>query len=684
MARFFGRGDEKGDDQDRSEISLEDDGSLRFDRRPPGVHFRAGDESASPEDVWRSVDPGADTAKSISPTKTLVDAALDEPDWDRWESEAGFKSTPPPPPPPAPISRFREDPPAPADLIPRGSHSGTSSAWRLIGDMLVERGLIEPQQLADSLKRQPDAGLRLGEILLSMNAVDERQLTKTLADQFGVGTVDLSRDAPDPNLSSRLSEQAARKYCALPLREVDGVVDVVVGDLRPGIDTVLSEAIGGPVQILAVPPSAARQAIDRSYQALGDVERLVRAYTAAEGPRSAGVKAKEEAITADSPVAKVVTMFVTQALRDRASDIHLEPSDEQMRVRFRIDGALNDVVSLPMAMSAPLVSRIKILAGMNIVERRKAQDGQFATEIDGRHIDVRVSTMATVWGEKCVMRILDKSRSLYRLGDLGMPTDTHFEYSKMVRSPFGMVLCAGPTGSGKTTTLYATLTEIDERSRNIVTIEDPVEYVFPSINQIQTNDVAGITFADGLRAILRQDPDVILVGEIRDQDTARIAVQAALTGHFVMTSLHATDSVAALHRFLDMGIEAFLLSSSILGVVSQRLVRRICQACAAPYQPTPEEMAFYTESGGTSKDVFLRGTGCHICANTGYQDRIGVYEFLHMTPEIRRLLVGWATQDELRRVAMKQGMRTLRTEGLALVEQDVTTISEVIRSIYAL
>jgi type IV pilus assembly protein PilB len=377
-------------------------------------------------------------------------------------------------------------------------------------------------------------------------------------------------------------------------------------------------------------------------------------------------------------------MFVTQALRDRASDIHLEPSDEQMRVRFRIDGALNDVVSLPMAMSAPLVSRIKILAGMNIVERRKAQDGQFATEIDGRHIDVRVSTMATVWGEKCVMRILDKSRSLYRLGDLGMPTDTHFEYSKMVRSPFGMVLCAGPTGSGKTTTLYATLTEIDERSRNIVTIEDPVEYVFPSINQIQTNDVAGITFADGLRAILRQDPDVILVGEIRDQDTARIAVQAALTGHFVMTSLHATDSVAALHRFLDMGIEAFLLSSSILGVVSQRLVRRICQACAAPYQPTPEEMAFYTESGGTSKDVFLRGTGCHICANTGYQDRIGVYEFLHMTPEIRRLLVGWATQDELRRVAMKQGMRTLRTEGLALVEQDVTTISEVIRSIYAL
>ena len=265
-----------------------------------------------------------------------------------------------------------------------------------------------------------------------------------------------------------------------------------------------------------------------------------------------------------------------------------------------------------------------------------------------------------------------------------MPRDTQTLYDRMVRSPFGMVLCAGPTGSGKTTTLYATLNEIDERSRNIVTIEDPVEYVFPSINQIQTNELAGITFADGLRAILRQDPDVILVGEIRDIDTARTAVQAALTGHFVLSSLHATDSVAALHRFLDMGIEAFLVASSMLGVVSQRLVRRICQSCAAPYQPTPEELAFYEEAGGSAKTSFVRGTGCNLCADTGYLDRIGVYEFLRMTPEIRRLLVGWATQDELRRVAINQGMRTLRTEGLALVDQNVTTISEVIRSIYAL
>jgi type IV pilus assembly protein PilB len=297
---------------------------------------------------------------------------------------------------------------------------------------------------------------------------------------------------------------------------------------------------------------------------------------------------------------------------------------------------------------------------------------------------VRVSTMATHWGEKCVMRVLDKSRSLYRLGELGMPPDIHELYGKMVRSPFGMVLCAGPTGSGKTTTLYATLSEINEAHRNIVTIEDPIEYVFPKINQVQTNEAAGITFADGLRAILRQDPDVILVGETRDVETARVATQSALTGHFVLSSVHATDSVSALHRFLDMGIESFLIASSVLGVVSQRLVRKICPGCREPYEPGAEELAFYTESGGPEKAEFWHGAGCNFCGDTGYSDRIGVYELLQVTPEIRRLVVGWATQDELRRMAVKQGMRTLREEGARLVAADITTISEVLRSIYAL
>src|SRR5579859_2046679 len=283
------------------------------------------------------------------------------------------------------------------------------------------------------------------------------------------------------------------------------------------------------------------------------------------------------------------------------------------------------------------------------------------------------------------MRILDKTRSVLRLAELGMPPDTHETFSKLVKAPFGMVLCAGPTGSGKTTTLYSTLSEVNDPTRNIMTIEDPVEYVFPSINQIQTNDQAGLTFATGLKSILRQDPDVILVGEIRDVETARVAVQSALTGHFVLSSLHATDSVSALHRFLDMGIESFLIASSVLAVVGQRLVRRICLSCKTEYTPGHEERAFYEESGGPQdKTIFYQGQGCNFCAGTGYQDRIGIYELLRITAEIKRLIVGWATQEELRRLAQKQGMRTLREEATALVTQDVTTISEVIRSIYAL
>jgi type IV pilus assembly protein PilB len=264
-----------------------------------------------------------------------------------------------------------------------------------------------------------------------------------------------------------------------------------------------------------------------------------------------------------------------------------------------------------------------------------------------------------------------------------MPTDTHETFSRLSRAPFGMVLCAGPTGSGKTTTLYATLTEVSDRARNVMTIEDPVEFIFPSINQIQTNEQAGLTFATGLKAILRQDPDVILVGEIRDVETARIAVQSALTGHFVLSSLHATDSVSALHRFLDMGIESFLIASSVIAIVGQRLVRRICPSCTTRYTPSSEELNFYEESGGAPKSDFYHGTGCNFCGHTGYQDRIGVYELLQMTPEIKRLIVGWATQDELRRLAQKQGMRTLRDEAIDLVSQDTTTIAEVIRSIYA-
>jgi type IV pilus assembly protein PilB len=322
---------------------------------------------------------------------------------------------------------------------------------------------------------------------------------------------------------------------------------------------------------------------------------------------------------------------------------------------------------------------------MNIVERRRSQDGQLAMKLEGRDIDVRVASTGTVAGEKLVLRLLDKTKPQYRLSDLGMPADTYAVYSELVRSPFGMVICAGPTGSGKTTSLYATMTELNGTERNIMTIEDPVEYVVSSINQIQINEQAGITFASGLRSILRQDPDVILVGEMRDSETARIAVQSALTGHFVLSSLHATDATSALTRFLDMGIEPFVVSSSVLAVLSQRLVRRICDQCRQPYQPTTDELAFFHESGGVvGPDGFFAGAGCTFCAGTGYSDRIGVYELLRMTPAMKRLVATQPSYDDVRELASSQGTRTLREEAVQLVADGVTTVAEVVRSIYVL
>jgi type IV pilus assembly protein PilB len=324
------------------------------------------------------------------------------------------------------------------------------------------------------------------------------------------------------------------------------------------------------------------------------------------------------------------------------------------------------------------------MGGMNIVEKRRPQDGQISTSIEDRPVDIRVSTLAVVGGEKVVMRVLDKSRPLFDLSKLGMPEAMVERYKAQLHSPYGMVICAGPTGSGKTTTLYGSLGEINSPDRNLMTIEDPVEYTFPSINQIQINEQAGLTFAAGLRSILRQDPDVILVGEIRDAETARIAVQSALTGHFVLSSVHATDTVSALHRLIDMGIETFLVASSVTTVLSQRLVRRVCTYCREPHSPTNEELAFLQSAAGPAPwdAEYFRGRGCTFCAHTGYLDRVGVYEMMPVTERIRELVVERATHDELRKQARADGMRSLVEEAARLVRTGVTTTSEVMRSVY--
>ena len=388
----------------------------------------------------------------------------------------------------------------------------------LLGDLLLQRRLITPAQLADALLRQSSSGERVGALLVKAGALDERRLTEALADQLQLTIVDLRTARPTPDALTALPEATARELQAVPLARTDSALTVVVADPgAPGLAERLSAAIGGPVDLAIAPPSDIRRVINASYSALAGVNRAVQAFQASEAQRrTSAASVTTELPTDAAPVVQVVNMILTQALRDRASDVHIEPQDANMRIRFRIDGALHDALSLPADMGPAIISRIKIMAGMNIVERRRSQDGQFTAEIDARSLDVRVATTATIWGEKCVLRLLDKTRSLFQLHELGMPDDTWGTYSKLIRSPFGMVLCAGPTGSGKTTTLYATLSEINDPRRNIMTIEDPVEYVFPLINQIQTNESAGLTFADGLKSILRQDPDVILVGEIRD------------------------------------------------------------------------------------------------------------------------------------------------------------------------
>ena len=501
---------------------------------------------------------------------------------------------------------------------------------------------------------------------------------------FPAHAVDLRSVTPDPAATALLDEATARELVAVPLALDTNAVVVAIADPSSANLARLRQVIGRPVAPRIAPAADILLAIGNTYRALTGLESRVQAFEARDSARRDAARAEAAAVVNDdAPVVQVVQMIITQGLRDRASDIHVEPQGARLRVRYRIDGALHDVADLPGSIGPAVISRVKILAGMNIVERRRPQDGQISMDVEGRAVDIRVSTTAVVGGEKVVLRLLDKSRPLYRLEQLGMPPDMAAQYSTLLRSPYGMVICAGPTGSGKTTTLYGSLGEVNTPDKNIMTIEDPVEYIIASINQIQINEPAGVTFAGGLKSILRQDPDIILVGEVRDVETARIAVQSALTGHFVLSSLHATDAPAALHRLLDMGIESFLVASSVIGVLGQRLVRRICMHCRQHYQPTAEELAFLDAIGGQPPAAgYLRGAGCNFCARTGYLDRIGVYELMPLTDAIRELILDRAPHGEMRKTARYEGMRTLQEEAIRLVHAGVTTLAEVMRSIY--
>ncbi len=570
-----------------------------------------------------------------------------------------------------------------ARLEPSLNAERTSKA--LIGELLEQRSLVDAGSIARMVASQAGTSRKLGSLLVEHKLISEADLASALSDQLGIPELDLRQVVPPADALALVNESVARNLQIIPVALAGRVVDVVCADpideRLPGVLRTLKVDV---VRVFLAPPSQVRDSINSAYKALSGIDEFVDGYATDNAVSDRAAAAPLDLGGIDSPVVEVVNRLVSQALRDRASDIHLEPKPDQLRVRFRIDGSLNEVISLPVGMAPAIISRLKIMADMNIVEKRRPQDGQFQAVVDGRELDVRVSTTATIFGEKAVLRLLDKSKSTFSLTELGMPKAARERYDEIVNSPYGMMIVAGPTGSGKTTTLYATLTQLARPELNVMTIEDPVEYVFPDINQIEINTQADITFAGGLRSILRQDPDIILVGEIRDAETARIAVQSALTGHLVLSSIHATDAASALYRLLDMGIERFLVASALTGVVAQRLVRKICSSCKAPYAPPAHELAYYKDSGGPPKRAFSAGIGCSYCSGTGFRGRVGVYEILQVDDEVRYALVNNAGPQEIRELTSKLGMRSLREEAARLIATDVTTIDEVMRTVYTL
>ncbi|HIP87652.1 MAG TPA: type II/IV secretion system protein, partial [Anaerolineales bacterium] len=502
--------------------------------------------------------------------------------------------------------------------------------------------------------------------------------------QLGLPLIDLKRHVVQPRALALVPEEIASRYHAIPLDIIGGELVVVMENPQ---DIRALEDISLRAGMRVRPALGVREDIDEAitlyYRSRGEIERQIDQIAPEPTTLPAPTRLTPEEI-AENPVSRVVELILRQAIRDRASDVHIVPDDGILRIRYRIDGILHDALEVPLSVHAPLISRIKVLAGMNIAERRRPQDGQFVFVGDHGEVDVRVATAETIRGEMAVLRILDKSLSLMELEELGFLPEAMEAYERLYTLPFGMILVAGPTGAGKTTTLYATINRLDREESNIMTIEDPIEYQFERISQIQVNRQAGITFAAGLRAIMRMDPDVIMVGEIRDHETARIAVQAALTGHLVLSSIHANDAVGVLFRLVDLGVEPYLVVSALVGVVSQRLVRRVCEHCRMLAEASPEENRVYKEEMGTPLTHFYKGQGCHFCANTGYRGRTGVFEVLTLSEPIRRLLMEGAAADEIREQAIREGMITMRRDGMIKVREGITTPREVMRNVYTI
>ncbi len=577
--------------------------------------------------------------------------------------------------PPAP-------PAGPRAPAPRGA-GPTLVRREALGGILLRMGLIQEAHLQQALEIQARTGERLGRILVRMGLVTEEDVAKAIGVQWGYPYVSLANTPVDPAVVRLVPQHLAVRHKLLAFaRNGDRLVVALVDPLNLLALDDVRLVTGMDVEARITTEDELMQAINKHYHVESVLER------------SASVEAEEaveEEVSLDrlremvdeAPVVKLVNVILDQAIREGASDIHIEPHRNGLHVRYRIDGVLHDVMSPPKNLKAALVSRIKIVANLDIAERRRPQDGRIHLKVDGRDIDLRVSTLPTMFGEKVVMRILDQSNALISLNRLGMASDVQARWEELAAKPYGMILVTGPTGSGKTTTLYATLSKINTLDKNIITVEDPVEYQLPRINQVQVNPKAGLTFANGLRSILRQDPDVIMVGEIRDRETAEIAVQAALTGHLVLSTLHTNDAPSAFTRLLDMGMEPYLVTSCVIGVLAQRLARRICAKCKEAYRPPAEAVRRLSEELLDQPDLVLyRGRGCDACRQTGYRGRTGVYELLVVTDRIRELVLRRASATEIREAARAEGFRTMRDDGIQKVLEGVTTIEEILRVVY--
>ncbi len=556
-----------------------------------------------------------------------------------------------------------------------------------LGEILLKANLITESQLEQALTQQKSEGGRIGSILIKLGFVNEEDVAQCLGQKYGIPYISLDTQTIDAAVPQLIPPTIAQKHLVIPVSKAGTTLTMAMADPTNvfAVDDV-KFMTGLNVRLMIAAESSVRRAIDRYYDSSETLQNVMASL------EDAGMEVMEEQddlnlnigelkqAVEEAPVIKLVNLILAEAIKRGASDIHAEPYEKAFRIRFRIDGILYEVMSPPMSMKNAIISRLKIMADLDISERRLPQGGRMKVKFKAREVDFRVSTLPTLFGEKVVMRLLDKSNLMLDMSKLGFAPQALAAFEEAIRAPYGMILVTGPTGSGKTTTLYSALDRLNQLETNLMTAEDPVEFNIRGINQVQIREHIGLTFAAALRAFLRQDPDVIMVGEIRDYETAEIAVKAALTGHLVLSTLHTNDAPSAVTRLLNMGIEPFLVASSVLLILAQRLLRRVCTQCKAPtVVPTNALIDVgLTQEEATAMSCY-KGRGCETCSGTRYKGRIAIYEVLSLTPELRDLVLSGASALEIKRAAIQQGMRTLRMSGLEKLKEGITTVQEVVR-----